>query len=78
MKNRLLVNAVMREHHTHNFLKLSVCWKNVSCCVCVCAYSRGVGEWGEDWLIKKSVLITIHGCLHLYECLFPSGLYHTV
>lgn len=83
MKNRLLVNAVMHVHQTHNFLELSVCCcsKSVSYCVCICARlrSRGAEQWGRAcWLIKKSVLITIHGCLCLYERLSPSGLHHTV
>lgn len=48
-------------------------------CICVCPCSRGAKQWGRAcWLIKKFALITIHGCLCLYECLIPSSLHQTV
>lgn len=45
----------------------------------MCLHSRGAEQWGmAHWLIKKSVLITIHGCLCLCEQFIPLSLHHNV
>lgn len=59
------MQSSMDSRHIHNFLELSVyCSKNVCHCMCLCVCQRSgkAEQWGRArWLIKKSLLITIHG-----------------